>query len=189
MTESGTGTPPDKTSIRVLIVDDNQDAADTLAMLARMWGHEVQVVYDGEAALAAAVAFQPDCLVLDIGLPRLDGYALARRIREQPGLEKAKLVALSAYSGEQHVRRVKEAGIDHCLVKPADPTVIEELLTMLKQTLKLAERTEALAQQNVALARETKELLTEVKEDIKEVKEEIREVKEEIREVKNNKNA
>lgn len=184
MTESGTETPGENQEYRLLIVDDNRDAADSLAILARVWGHEVQVVYDGEAALTAAAAFRPDCLLLDIGLPRLDGYALAVRIRQQPGLETAKLIALSAYSGEQHVRRVKESGFDHCLVKPADPRVIEALLKMLKQTLKLAERTEALAQQNVALARETKELLTEVKEDIKEVKQELKEVKQEIKEAR-----
>src|SRR5262245_32102458 len=107
MTEGGTALPARSEVYRVLIVDDNEDAADSLAMLARVWGHEVQAVYDGETALATAIVFRPDCLLLDIGLPRLDGYALARRIRQEPGLESAKLVAVSAYSSEEHAQRVK----------------------------------------------------------------------------------
>src|SRR6266702_3932849 len=99
MTEGGTGKLAESETYRVLIVDDNRDAADSLAMLARVWGYEARVAYDGEAALETALTFRPDCLLLDIGLPRLDGYALARRVRQQPGLETAKLVALSAYSG------------------------------------------------------------------------------------------
>jgi len=167
-----------------MVVDDNEDAADTLAVLLRMWGHEVHTAYSGEDALESALVYRPDCLLLDIRMPGMDGYALARRLRQQPELSRSQLVALSAYSSEEHGRRVSEAGFDHHLVKPADPTALEGLLTMLQQALRLAERTEALAEKNVQLAKETKELLTEVKEELQEVKEEIREVKQEIREVR-----
>ncbi len=169
---------------RVLIVDDNRDAANTLAMLARLWGYEVQTAYDGRAGLEKARSFRPDCMVLDIGLPGIDGYTLAHHVRQHPTLSTTKLIALSAFSSEEHSRRLHEAGFDYHLVKPADPTILEGILKMLEHAVKLMERTEALAQQNVELARETKELLTEVKDDIAEVKEELREVKDELREVK-----
>jgi CheY-like chemotaxis protein len=174
--------------LRVLIVDDNQDAADTLVALASLWGHEARAAYDGESGLATARAFEPDCLLLDIALPRMDGYALARLVREEVALRTAKLIALTAYSSEDHQHRARAAGFDNHLVKPADLGDLERLFRMLAQTLKLAERTEALAQQNVELARETKELLIEVKDELQEVKEELREVKDELRHVKEDRN-
>jgi len=165
-------------------VDDNRDAADSLATLAHLWGHEARVAYDADAARPALDGYRPDCLFLDIGLPKVDGYALARTIRKEPALRTAKLVALSAYSGDRHQRLAREAGFDRTLTKPADPSELKGLLAMLAQALKLAERTETLAQQNVELARETKELLLEVKDELREVKDELREVKDELREVK-----
>ncbi|HKB01418.1 MAG TPA: response regulator [Gemmataceae bacterium] len=179
-----TGAAPTRRPMRVLIVDDNQDAADTLALLAGMWGYEARAAYDGPGALAAARSFGPDCLFLDIGLPGMDGYELAYRLRREPALGAAKLVALTAYSGDHHQRRVRDAGFHYHLTKPADPGELERLFRMLAQALKLAERTEALAQQNVELARETRELLIEVKDELKEMKDELREVREELREVK-----
>jgi two-component system OmpR family response regulator len=184
MSEPATVVRPIGRRLRVLIVDDNQDAADTLVALATLWGHEARAVYDGESGLAAARAFEPDCLLLDIGLPRMDGYALAGLVRQEAALKAARLVALTAYSSEDHQHRAREAGFDDHLVKPADPGDLERLFRMLAQTLKLAERTEALAQQNVELARETRELLIEVKEELQEVKDELREVKDELRQVK-----
>jgi CheY-like chemotaxis protein len=171
-------------SFRVLVVDDNKDAADTLCILARLWGYDVRAVYDGAEALNVARAYRPECLFLDIGLPGLDGYDLARRVRREPALAGAKLVALTAYSGPEHERRAREAGFDYHLVKPADPAAVEELLQMVSQVLKLASRTEALAQQSVELARETRDLIGGTKEDLREVRHEIREVKEELKEVK-----
>jgi two-component system, OmpR family, response regulator len=170
--------------LRVLVVDDNRDAADTLAALAGIWGHDARAAYDGPAALATAQSFAPDCLFLDIGMPQMDGYAVARQVRQTPALRAVKLVALTAYSGVDHKRRVREAGFDYHLTKPADPGELERLFVMLAQALKLAERTEALAHQNVELARETKDLLLEVKDELRDMKEELREVKEELREVK-----
>ena len=174
-------------TFRVLVVDDNRDAADSLAWLARLWGYEAETAYDGRAGLEAARAFRPHCLVLDLGMPGMDGYALARRVRQEPDLKTSRLVALSAYGGEEWKQRLHEAGFDHYLTKPADPGDLERLLKMIQHALKLAQRTEALAQQNVELAKETKTLLSEVKEEIREVREELREVKDEIRDVKNGK--
>jgi CheY-like chemotaxis protein len=170
--------------LKALVVDDNRDAADTLATLAGFWGHEVRVVYDGPSALNLARSFKPDCLFLDIGMPEMDGYEVARRIRQETDLRGSKLIALTAYSGDTHRRRMTEAGFDYHLTKPADLGELERLLHMLAQALKLAERTEALAQQNVELARETKDLLLEVKDELTEVKAELQEVKQELRDVR-----
>lgn len=154
----------------MLIVDDNRDAADTLGTLIGLWGHEARVAYDGAEALGAAGAFRPDCVFLDINLPGVDGYDVARRLRQDPDLRRAKLVALSAYSSGEHVRRVQEAGFDHHLVKPADPAEIQGLLHMQSEVR--------------ALARETRQLIGEARDELKEVRQEIREVKQELREVK-----
>jgi CheY-like chemotaxis protein len=171
-------------ALRVLVVDDNRDAADSLSTLLKMKGHDVRVAYDGVAGFEAARAHRPDCLLLDIAMPRLDGYELARRVRQLPGLERSKLVALTAYADETHRRRAREAGFDHHLVKPADLDEIERILNMLHEVVRLANRTEELARQNAALAREAQELLQEMKEDIREVKEEMKGLKEELRECK-----
>ena len=185
--------------LRVLIVDDNQDHADSLATLAELWGHVPTVAYDGEAGLRLALQGRLDCLILDINMPRLDGYALAERVRREVGLERVKLIAISAYSHPDHVRRTEEIGFDYRLTKPALPGELERLLAMIENILKLAEKTEELAhknvaaaqrteeltQKNVALAGQTKELLQEVKQGLKEVKQDVQEIRDEIREVKN----
>jgi CheY-like chemotaxis protein len=124
---------------RVLVVDDNRDAADSLALLVQLWGHEVHVAYDGADGLRTACTFEPDCLLLDVSLPKLDGYRLARLLREQESLRGSKLIALTAYSDEHNIHRAREAGFDYHLVKPADPDVIRSLLTMLKKVFKLSE--------------------------------------------------
>ena len=171
--------------LRVLVVEDNRDAADSLALLIRMWGHEARVAYDGVEGLRLADEYAPDCLILDIGLPKLDGYRLARHLRQIEALREAKLVALTAYSDEQHVNRALEAGFDYQFVKPGDPDAIRRLLAMLDKVLQMTAKTENLAQQTVNLTKETKNLLHDVKQEMQAVKEEIQEVKEELREVKN----
>ncbi len=88
--------------LRVLIVDDNRDAAESLAFLARYWGHDARVAFDGATGLRTAEEWLPDCCVLDIGLPGIDGYSLARRIRERPALAAVRLIAHTAYSGRSH---------------------------------------------------------------------------------------
>ena len=170
--------------LRVLVVDDNRDAADSLALLVRAWGHEVRVAYDGVEGLRTARAFEPDCMLLDLGLPKLDGFRLAEVLRAQATGRGAKLIALTAFSDKETVNRALEAGFDYHFVKPADPDLIRRLLVMLQKVLKLTEKTEALAKETVELTKETKTLLTDVKQEMKEVKEDIKEVKQELREVK-----
>jgi CheY-like chemotaxis protein len=173
-----------KRVLRVLVVDDNRPAADSLSVLLRLWGYDSRVAYDGASGWDVARAYRPDCLLLDINMPGMNGYTLASRVRGQPGLEKAQLVAVTAYSGPEHVRRATEAGFDHYFVKPADPVELRRLLDMMNEIMRLATRTQELAQQNVALASEAKELLQDVKQDIQDVREELREVKEQLREAR-----
>jgi CheY-like chemotaxis protein len=113
---------------RVLVVDDNVDAAATLAMLLRLAGHDVRVAHDGPTALALAEADAPEVAFLDIGMPRMDGYELARRFRETTALSGVLLVALTGWGQEEDRRRTKEAGFDHHLVKPVEPDAVDRLL-------------------------------------------------------------
>jgi two-component system CheB/CheR fusion protein len=115
--------------LRVLVVDDTRDAADTLALLVRIWGHQPLVAYDGPTALDLARTQAPDVALLDIGLQGgMDGYEVARRIRRLPGLDKVLLVAVTGYGREEDVTRCKDAGIDHHFVKPVDPVELELVL-------------------------------------------------------------
>ena len=112
---------------RVLVVDDNVDAATSLAELLRHRGHEVRAVFDGPEALEEAARFTPDAVVLDIGLPGMDGYETARRLRQLPGGRHMMIVAVTGWGQDEDRRRSKEAGFDHHLVKPAHPDAIEQL--------------------------------------------------------------
>jgi len=170
--------------LRILVVDDNRDAANSLNVILRMWGYDCRVAYDGPSGLEQARGYMPDCLLLDINMPKMDGLTVARQVRQLPGLDRAKLIALTAYSDAHHGERIRDAGFDYHLVKPADLTELQRILDMLDDIMRLASRTEHLARQNVALASETKELLQEVKQDIREVKAEVKDLKAELREVK-----
>jgi signal transduction histidine kinase/CheY-like chemotaxis protein len=128
-TEPDQETP--KSSRRLLVVDDNHDAAQSLALLLRLKGHEVRVANDGPSALEIASSFPPDMIFLDIGMPGMDGYEVARRLRQQAGLEKVVLVALTGWGQQEDRRRSREAGFDHHLVKPAEAKVLEDLLAEL----------------------------------------------------------
>jgi two-component system CheB/CheR fusion protein len=114
-------------SRRVLVVDDNRDAADSLALVLRIDGHEVAVAYDGPSALAMAPAFGPAVVLLDLGMPGLDGYEVCRRLRRMPELAGARVVAVTGWGQEADRRRSADAGFDHHLVKPADPDAIRRL--------------------------------------------------------------
>jgi two-component system CheB/CheR fusion protein len=117
-----------RTSRRILVVDDNVDAADSLAQFLGMAGHQVWTAYGGAAALEAARAYRPEAVLLDIGMPGMDGYEVARRLRQEAGLGGALVVALTGYGQEEDRRRSWEATIDHHLVKPVDPEALEALL-------------------------------------------------------------
>jgi signal transduction histidine kinase len=113
---------------RVLIVDDNVDAAETLGVLVRLWGHEVRIAFTGPEALKAADAFHPEIIILDIGLPEMNGYDVARRLREKPEFAKTTLIALTGYGQEDDRRRSDEAGFDHHVTKPVLPETLRQLL-------------------------------------------------------------
>ncbi|HYE36723.1 chemotaxis protein CheB [Methylocaldum sp.] len=115
---------------RVLIVDDNHDAAESAALIVGASGHSVEVAYDGPTALNIAATFKPEVALLDIGLPGMDGYELAKRLRSLPGMEKALLVAISGYGTEEDRRASESAGLDCHLVKPVDPDALERLLAI-----------------------------------------------------------
>jgi two-component system, chemotaxis family, CheB/CheR fusion protein len=117
--------------LRILVVEDNVDVADKLTALLRRDGHEVQLQRDGPAAVAAAGAFQPTAVLLDIGLPGLDGYQVARQIRQQPGLENVVIVGLSGFTHEEAQRRSVDAGFDELLGKPIDLNVLGTKLARL----------------------------------------------------------
>jgi len=120
--------PSNGSAWRVMVVDDNVDAGDTLAMLLKVWGHEVRVERDGEAAIAAAAEFRPDIVLLDIGLPRKDGFEVALAMQEIPGVRRPILAAISGYGHEEDQRRAREAGFNHHFTKPVDPDVLQEFL-------------------------------------------------------------
>jgi PAS domain S-box-containing protein len=121
-------TPPSCLPKKVLVVDDNRDAADSLALVLRLDGHEVAVAYDGPAALTAAPAVRPDVVFLDLGMPGMDGYEVCRRLRRMPELATARVVAVTGWGQEADRRRSAEAGFDRHLVKPADPDVVRRVL-------------------------------------------------------------
>lgn len=117
---------------KVLVVDDNVDAADSLALLLRLTGNEVRTAYDGPNALQAAEEHRPDVIFLDIGLPGMDGYEVGRRLRQQPGFEQTPLVAVTGYGSADDRRRSDECGFYAHLVKPVSPADVEQLLARLK---------------------------------------------------------
>jgi PAS domain S-box-containing protein len=118
----------DANHLRVMVVDDNVDAAQMLAALLEVQGHAVSVEYDASGALERARRERPDVLLLDIGLPDMDGYELARRLRAQPENGRATLVALTGYGQHQDREEAQQAGFDHYLVKPADLGQVNEVL-------------------------------------------------------------
>ena len=115
---------------RILIVDDDTDAAEALGELLRDCGHEVATAHDGPQALDRARLQRPDVVLLDIGMPEMDGYEVAKRIREELGLDDALLVALTGYGEDRHRRLAREAGFDHHVTKPVDASKLEELLKL-----------------------------------------------------------
>ncbi len=116
-------------SKRVLIVDDNEDSAESMAVLLRLHGHEVHLAYDGVAALEEARSFHPELMFLDLDLPKIDGLEVARRLRPEPAMRDVTLVAMTGYGQEEDRKRTQEAGFNLHLVKPIDYDSLEELLS------------------------------------------------------------
>lgn len=127
--ESLGGTMPSCPKLRILVVDDYLDALDSLSMLLQAEGHEVDTANSGTKAIERAQAFRPQVVLLDIGLPDMDGYEVARRLREIPETQLAVLIALTGYGQPEDRARSKRAGFDHHLLKPVDPDILSTLLT------------------------------------------------------------
>lgn len=125
------GAPAPQTARRVLVVDDNIDAADSLAMLIELAGHEVRTVHDGHEALAVFEAFRPHLVLLDIGLPKMDGYEVARRFREMPWGKAAVLVALTGWGQQRDIDAAFAAGFDDHATKPIEPQRLQGVLNAL----------------------------------------------------------
>jgi PAS domain S-box-containing protein len=119
---------------RVLLVDDNGDARETLAQVLRLWGYELEAVEDGHAAIAAARKFRPDAIVMDIGLPGMDGHELARQLRQIRELDDTVLIALTGHGDDEARRRSAAAGIDHHAVKPAQLVELRALLDQRRRS-------------------------------------------------------
>jgi PAS domain S-box-containing protein len=113
---------------RILLVDDLRDSVECMGMMLRLAGHDIQTAYDGLEAVQAAATFRPDVAILDLGLPKMNGYEAARHIREQPWGKGMILVALSGWGQDEDKRRATEAGFDHHLTKPVEPAALEKLL-------------------------------------------------------------
>ena len=124
--EAGATAPVD--ARRILIVDDNNDAAEMLSIMLGGWGHETRVEYDGPAAIAAVEQFQPDIVLLDLGLPTMDGYETGRRLRQTDAGRMALVVAVTGWGQEQDIVRSRAAGLDRHLVKPVAPQVLRALI-------------------------------------------------------------
>jgi CheY-like chemotaxis protein/two-component sensor histidine kinase len=127
--ETGNGAGPKR--LKVLVVDDNHDVADTCSMLIELSGHQVQIAYTGKDAIAVAERFRPQVILTDIGLPDIDGYEFAQAIRATPWGKTAALVAVTGWGTEERQRHSVAAGFSHHLTKPIDPRTIESLLTSL----------------------------------------------------------
>jgi len=122
-------------SRHILVVDDHKVIAEAIAVLLRRLGHEVDIAYDGQEALAAAETLRPDLILLDLELPRLNGYEVARRIRREPWGRQIVLAAQTGYGQVEYRTRSKEAGFDHHLIKPVSQETLRELIATLPSSV------------------------------------------------------
>ena len=129
--EAARGEPPQRPRLRILVVDDITDVADVLKMLLDLEGFETLVAYSGQAALESAREFRPDVVICDIGLPEMDGHEIARRLRGDPKVASATLIALTGWGAEDELRRTRESGFDFHLVKPVDANALLDLLSQI----------------------------------------------------------
>jgi CheY-like chemotaxis protein len=122
-----------QSSLRILIVDDNRDSTDSLVMLLRLMGNDTRTAYDGQQGVDVAGEFRPDVIMLDIDLPKLNGYEACQCIREQSWGKNAVLIAVTGWGQEEDRRLSREAGFDYHMVKPVDPQELMKLLADFQQ--------------------------------------------------------
>ena len=170
METTRTGTEP----IRILIVDDHKDAANSMALLLKTWGFDTRAEYNGKKAIEALQTFKPHCVLSDIGMPEIDGYTLAKLIRQDESFNAIPLIAISAFNERE---QAKAAGFDHYFVKPADPGILEKLLKELFTIGKQLYQVQEVIQQH-------DETIKEVKHEVEELKHELDEIKKELRDGK-----
>ena len=119
--------------LRVLVVDDNRDAAVLLGELIRLWGNDVRVVHDGRTAIECAQEFSPEVILLDIGLPDMNGYEVARALRDDPLMQDVLIIAISGWGQAEDKARGKLAGFDHHIVKPANSEELQKLFSGVRR--------------------------------------------------------
>lgn len=117
--------------LRILIVDDNEDTATSLGLLLKLEGHDTAKAFDGLAAIETAAAYDPQVILMDIGLPKLDGYEACARLRKDPNPALRLMVALTGWGEDEDRQRATAAGFDHHMVKPIDPVELRKILTSL----------------------------------------------------------
>lgn len=122
---------PTKSRFRILVVDDNPDAALSLAMMLSMMGHDTRTAHDGEVAVTTAEAFRPQVVLLDIGLPKLNGYEVAQRIRQQEWGTSMFLVAVTGWGQDEDRQRSEDVGMNLHMVKPVEPSALDRMLAGL----------------------------------------------------------
>jgi len=163
------------TGLRLLVVDDHRDAADSLALLLGLWGHHPRVAYDGRTALQMAREDPPDAVLLDLGMPGRDGCRLADDLRRQDGWPGSPLIAVTGFGDRHHRDRALAAGFDHFLVKPVEPDALRDLLGDLLELRLLACRMDRLAHRHAELASEAGELVAAAREHVRELRERMNE--------------
>jgi two-component system CheB/CheR fusion protein len=120
--------------LRVLVIDDSPDMCASTARLVNLWVHDARVATDGLAALEAAAQFNPDVILLDIAMPGMDGYEVARRLRQEPGPARPLLVSMSGFVGTEFRLRALESGCDLHWIKPVEPEILQRLLAARAKT-------------------------------------------------------
>ena len=145
--------------LRVLVVDDNRDAADSLSLLVNLWGNDARTAYGGPAALEMSLVQQPDVVLLDLSMPKMDGCQVARRLRQQTAFADTLLIAVTGWTDQAHRRLCDEAGFDHYLIKPIDLARLEILLLgerrRLARSAEEVEKTKEPAGQRMSAAKKT----------------------------------
>jgi CheY-like chemotaxis protein len=120
-------------SLRIVVVDDHEDTATMMSALLRMAGHEVESAHDGRTAVITVGRFKPDVVLLDLGLPDMDGCEIARQLRQMPDGKALLLIALTGYAESEHIAATREAGFDHHLTKPVDLNSVRRLLACARR--------------------------------------------------------